>query len=132
MKVKFIMSHFYQVDRSSVTFYGQPATSADIGKFVSAHIDSHKTNGREWPYDAEFCVVYATSTWPCGWDKEPYIKFFNNRGALDTWIAEQLDWATLEDNYVAFQAFEWDLGPRLLRDDCHNPFQIPSGLACVL
>lgn len=121
--------------QSAVTFF-RPVSKENFGtdmvQAVNRHIDNHTTNGVDWPYDAEFCVVYDLSTWPCGWSKEPYICFFSDRQELDDWIAAKMDWATLEDNYVAFKAYEWDLGPTLLKNDCHNPDLVGSRKAMIV
>lgn len=84
------------------------------------NIASHTTAGHDWPVTAEFCVVYSTSTWPCGWDKESSVKFFDSRVELNNWLGSQLEWANLEDNQFAFQAYEWDLGPNVMLDLCLN------------
>lgn len=78
---------------------------------AQAYIDSHKTGGKVWPNDAEFAVCYYLSTWPMGWLRESSMEFFTCRADLDTWIADKCEWAKCEDNYVAYQVYEWDLGP---------------------
>jgi len=87
---------------------------------LAQHIDSHQTAGHTWPDSAEFAVVFSHTTWPLGWDKESDVKFFDSRKELDAWIARKKDWAMLEDNDYAFQAYKWDLGPELMEGLCHN------------
>lgn len=80
-------------------------------QLLSGHIDSHRTLGVDWPNDAEFCVVVKFHTWPVGWQKEPSIIFFKNADLLDEWKARMVRWSALEDNYVAYLVYAWDLGP---------------------
>jgi hypothetical protein len=79
---------------------------------IQRHLDSHMTGGKDWPADAEFAVVYNHSTWPCGWGDESHVEFFTSEDDMQKWVARQHDWAKCEDNYVAYQVYEWDLGPQ--------------------
>jgi hypothetical protein len=93
-----------------------------VATVVSDHIKSHQTCGVDWPDSAVYAVVYRTSTWPCGWDKENHITFFDTEDQLHAWRRRYDDWSSLEDNHVAFQAYTWDLGPvamvGICRDGC--------------
>lgn len=93
----------------------QPGVSPLVAA-IERYRGAHMTGGQHWPADAQFAVVYNHSTWPCGWEKESLVKFFVNEADLHSWIADQRDWAKCEDNYVAYQVYEWDLGPQR-RDD---------------
>lgn len=97
---------------------------------IQNHIDSHQTNGVDWPAWAFHAVVYAHSTWPCGWEKEPTIRFFADELTVQAWLWEKNDWATLEDNYFAYRAYDWDLGPVPSKQFAgSNEGNIPSGKA---
>ena len=93
-----------------------PTDTAVIMVALSKHLDRHMTDGNEWPADAEFAVVYSYSTWPMGWDTESHVRFFSNREELDIWVKVQHEWTRYEDNHVAYQAYQWDLGPNLMDD----------------
>lgn len=78
---------------------------------LTNHIDAHQTQGIDWPAWAEHAVVYVVHTWPCGWEKEPTIRFFASTAELNIWMEAKRDWATLEDNHFAYRAYDWDWGP---------------------
>lgn len=99
-----------------------------LGSALAAHVDSHRTYNTVWPDDAEFCVVYACSTWPCGFQRHANIKFFTSREELETWQTAQHKWAELEDNHVAYRVFTWDLGPRELVCEGYSTGNVPSSL----
>lgn len=84
---------------------------SSIAASAQKYFESHLTCGHEWPNDSEYALVYNVSTWPMGWDKTSNIEFFADLGALRTKIAGLDDWQLCEDNYVAYQAYRWDLGP---------------------
>ncbi len=83
-------------------------------QFLQDHIESHFHGGERWPDDAEFAVVWRTSTWPVGWSDMQHTDFFASREAMDVWMEKQRKWAMLEDNYIAWRVYEWDLGPQRL------------------
>lgn len=89
---------------------------------IAAHIDSHQTCGVDWPASATYAVVYRTSTWPMGWDKESSITFFDTEEQFHAWMRRYDAWSSLEDNHLAFQSYFWDLGPTemvgICRDGC--------------
>lgn len=95
-----------------------------LATILRQHIDSHQTAGHDWPADAEFCVVYNTSTWPCGWGKESRVEFFPSKAKLETWFAEMREWSRLEDNYFAAQAYAWDFGPVLIEELTRNEWDL--------
>lgn len=84
---------------------------------LAAHIDSHNTSGFVWPDSAEYAVEYNCSTWPMGWGKDTVIVFFDDREAYDKWVVDHRKWAELEDNYLAFRAWQWDWGPTLMQGE---------------
>lgn len=98
----------------------QDAAIKEIARRLKVHADAHQTCGRDWPGDAEFCVVYRTSTWPIGWDKESSVAFFRSSDDLNKWIQSKFVWTECEDNYFAFQAYQWDLGPNIMRGNSIN------------
>lgn len=98
---------------SVVTLEGAPAT-AWTSDFFKAHFDKIIAEGDGWPVDAVYKTEHRYHTWPMGWDKEPYTKYFTTREELDAWLAEMADWARCEDNRVIIRIEEWDLGPNYL------------------
>lgn len=92
---------------------------------LASHLDSHQTRATDWPADAEFCAVYNSSTWPCGWGKNSYVEFFKNRAELDEFLARRRKWALCEDNYAAHQVYRWDLGPVLMPEFDSNEGHLP-------
>ncbi len=80
------------------------------------HVDSHFHGGERWPDDAQFSAVWRTSTWPIGWSDMQHTDFFTDRASLEAWMAKQKKWAELEDNYIAWVVYEWDLGPQRLSE----------------
>lgn len=99
--------------REPLTWYSKMHQT--IFDLLDKHIASHTTAAVAWPDDAEFCVVYNTSTWPCGWGKEAHVEFFKSQQELNAWVGKMRKWSRLEDNYYAFQAYRWDLGPRAIQ-----------------
>ena len=96
-------------------------TLQQIRGCLTRHIESHSTLGQPWPNDATHAVVYRLSTWPVGWEKESTVTFFTSLDMFKAWLAEKQEWAKCEDNYVAYQGYEWDLGPKAMPDYCLNP-----------
>lgn len=96
-----------------------------MNNLLANHIDSHKTAGKVWPDSAEYAVKYACSTWPCGWEKEASMTFFDNIEQLRDWIKIQHEWAKCEDNHVAYKTYQWDLGPQYIEQLSHNPSNVP-------
>lgn len=86
--------------------------------FLSAHLDSHRLYGRDWPATAQFAVAHRYSTWPLGWGRERFVDFFDTREQMDAWLKKQFEWAKLEDNHFAYQVYEWDLGPKEVVGSC--------------
>ena len=89
----------------------QTQALSPVMQMLQNHIAAHTTYGEEWPADAEFAVAWRTSTWPCGWSDIRHIDFFASKQELDAWMDKQRKWASYEDNYVAWEVYEWDLGP---------------------
>lgn len=87
---------------------------------LQKHIDSHQTAGHVWPDDAAFALRYRYHTWPCGWDREAHVQFFETRSQLDSKVQLLKEFAELEDNFVAYQAYEWDLGPKAVPEVAVN------------
>jgi len=79
---------------------------------IAAHIDSHQTEGIDWPSTATHCVVVRYKTWPCDWGGKN-IQFFDSRLDLNRWLERTKKWATYEDNCVEYRVYEWDWGPNL-------------------
>jgi len=97
-----------------------------ISSAVADHLDSHRTAGHDWPADAEYAAVYSFSTWPCGF-QHAYIKFFKSLADFEQWVASYADWRRLEDNYMAYRVYEWNLGPVFRFDLSHSDGNVPSG-----
>lgn len=91
---------------------------------ISAHIDSHQTEGTDWPTSALFCAVSRTSTWPIGWSAHRFTEFFESMADLEAWKIKQHEWAKYEDNYIAYRIYEWDLGPTIRFDLSYNEFNV--------
>lgn len=108
------------------------AQTSTLLRSLRKHVDVHQTNQVSWPDDAAFCVVYNMSTWPCGWTNDLYIRFFVEQDGLDEWIKNMEDWSLCEDNYFAFQAHEWDLGPNVMIDVCRGPERIRSDKKAIV
>jgi len=87
-----------------------------IDSMGRSYAESHLTNGEKWPDDAEFALVTRFHAWPIGWAKEKRVEFFNDREGMDRAVALCKHFAELEDNYVAYQGYKWDLGPELMPD----------------
>ena len=98
--------------------------NAQIMDALKAHIDTHHTNGEAWPDDAEYAVVYRTSTWPCGWSDLTHVSFFDSRDGLDKWMEAQRGWAKCEDNHIAWMVYQWDLGPNHRSEFDHNAYRV--------
>ena len=97
-----------------------------LPSILTRHIDSHQTAGVDWPASATHAVVYRVSTWPMGWSRETSISFFDSESQLNDWIQKYNEWSRLEDNYVAYQAYVWDLGPSPMTGVCREG----AGLSC--
>lgn len=78
---------------------------------LAKHVAGHTTGGHDWPAAATHALLYNVSTWPMGWCKESCIDFFTDIEDLRKKIEELNEWSKCEDNYIAYQAYEWDLGP---------------------
>lgn len=89
-----------------------PDFPSALFKVARGYMDSHLTRGFLWPDEAEFCVEYNLSTWPCGYMHDTFIEFFDSQAELDLWLAKKVEWAKYEDNYVARRVWRWDLGPQ--------------------
>lgn len=97
-----------------------PSQLSPVMQVLHDHIESHFHGGERWPDDAEFAVVYRTSTWPIGWHHSNYTEFFTSRKALAEWMEKKEKWSSMEDNLIAWRIYEWDLGPQRLFELDHN------------
>ena len=91
--------------------YPVPVTGAEIATYILDTLRLDHADNLRWPETARHSVEYRMSTWPCGWTKDIYKQYFDTRAGLDSWIAATTEWAKLEDNEFAYQAYEWDWGP---------------------
>jgi hypothetical protein len=48
---------------------------------------------------------------------------------FNEWVASYKDWRRLEDNYMAWCTYEWNLGPVYRFDLSHFDGNVPSGTA---
>lgn len=72
---------------------------------MQAHLDSHKTGGQRWPDMAEYAIKSCTPG-----DKTSSMEFFLNRADLDDRLLE------IKDTGMAYQCYQWDLGPYAMTD----------------
>lgn len=86
-------------------------TSAWIGDVFKAHFAKVIAEGEGWGPNDVFKVITRSHTWPMGWDKDDYTKYFETQEELDAHIASYREWAMCEDNQVTISIWEWDLGP---------------------
>ena len=80
---------------------------------INSIIDSAKIDGKHWPDDALFCVSVRQRTWPL-YSGDYHAHFFQTQSQLDVFLNDQRDWAKLEDNYLDYIVYEWDLGPKVI------------------
>lgn len=85
--------------------------SAWIGDVFKGHIAKVIAEGEGWAPDDEFKVVTRCRTWPMGWEKEGYERYFKSKEELDEYVESYRQWAMYEDNLVKISVWEWDLGP---------------------
>lgn len=92
----------------------QAATTYSPFMAILANIvDATKINGQHWPDDALFCVSVRQRTWPL-YSGDYYAHFFQNQEQLDAFLKGQHDWAKMEDNYLDYTVYAWDLGPKVI------------------
>lgn len=84
-----------------------------LGAAIAAHINTHQTLGKDWPTTAEYGVEVRYKTWPT-YSGDWRVCFFDTREELLSWLAEQREWARLEDNYFEYVAYQWDWGPQII------------------
>lgn len=105
-------------------------TSQSVDTKIVSHLLNTVANtqilGVAWPDSAEFCVMRKVSTWPCGWEKEATVYFFENRAEFDEHIATLKDWALCDDNFYALKAFSWDWGPVHMPMFDMRTFELPN------
>ena len=100
-----------------------------LTQHLATHIQTHQTHGFTWPDTAEFCVVYNTSTWPCGWSDYNVVRFFDSAEEFKAWLVSNKKWSSYEDNHLAYMAWEWDLGPNLI-DSCDESNLAQHSITC--
>lgn len=94
-------------------------THGALQGLIAAHIDSHQTEGVDWPATATHCVVMRTA--PVLHDgaiigdwSEPRMFFFDSEAEMRLWQKYvNADWDT--DFTYSCQEYEWDWGPNLRR-----------------
>lgn len=96
--------------------------SNNIDKAAQRYIESHQTGGMRWPDAAEYAVKYNIRD-NQGWMQNSQAEFFLNRADLDQWIEDQ------KDRHIAYQAYEWDLGPNPLPGVNRNVDRLTPTLA---
>jgi hypothetical protein len=84
-----------------------------VMSILAKTIDDTKIDGQHWPEDAHFCASVRQRTWPL-YSGDYRAHFFQTQTQLDVFMKDQLDWARLEDNYLDFIVYEWDLGPKVI------------------
>lgn len=85
---------------------------------LTAHINSHTTNGQLWPDDATHAVVFRKRVWPYLGEIEYGPKFFTNSAELAKWEESYRKYPRIEEHYgTEYSVYEWDLGPQYLRSE---------------
>lgn len=82
-----------------------------MNKSIQNYLDVNQVGGLDWPTDAVFAAKHRMSAWPTGWCDNAVVSFFVSLGALETFLARKAIWAKGQDNLVAIQVYEWNLGP---------------------
>lgn len=67
--------------------------------------------GSEWPASAEYMVEYRTKCWPCQMDEREQC-YFDTEADMQSWLAEQAEWARQEGNSMDYSIYQWELGPQ--------------------
>lgn len=91
-------------------------THAALQGLIAAHIDSHQTEGMDWPNTAQFALMLRFKAWPCDFGPR-HVEFFDNNIELEDRLAALRKWASFEDNYVEYRQYEWDWGPKFVDGD---------------
>lgn len=98
---------------NKVVFTGADDTGAFwVSDAVLNVIKQAIATGDGWPEHAVYRSEHRYHTWPSGWDVMTFVKYHDNKQALETFLEEKRTWALSDDNEVKIEVYAWDQGPQ--------------------